>query len=219
MRYFDDRQHAGKLLAEDLEKYKSDNCAVIALSEGGIVVGIEIARKLHSSLFLLVTEDVKLPGEEHKPVATISAAGSFTFNNEYSTGELEAINADYHTVIEQQRMLAFQKLNRISEDETKIPKILLKNHVVIFVNDGLRNGLSLDVAADFIKSIKVQKIVTVVPVASVPAVDRMHLLSDEIHCLSVVEDFVETDHYYKENSLPEHEKMIEMMNDVTLKWG
>lgn len=206
------------MLAEGLKKYKSENCAVIALSEGGIVVAIEIAKKLHSSLFLLVTEDVRLPGEEHKPVATISSSGSFTYNNEYSTGELEAINSDYHTVIEQQRMLAFQKLNRVGDDEARIPKMLLKNHVVIFVNDGLRNGLSLDVAADFIKPIKVKKIITAVPVASVRAVDRMHLLSDEIQCLSVVEDFMETDHYYKENLMPEHNKIIETMKDITLSW-
>lgn len=206
------------MLAENLQKYKSDNCAVIALSEGAIVVAIEIAKKLHSSLFLLVTEDVKLPGEEHKPVATVSSSGSFTYNNEYSTGELEAINTDYHTVIEQQRMLAFQKLNRIDDTEARIPKALLKNHVVIFVSDGLRNGLSLDVAADFIKPIKVKKIVTAVPIASVPAVDRMHLLSDEIQCLSVIGDFMETDHYYKENNMPDHSEIIKTMKDVTLNW-
>jgi len=218
MRYFEDRHTAGELLAEQLEKYRSDNCAVIALNEGGIVIGIEIARKLHASLFLLVTEDVKLPGEEHKPVATVSSSGSFTYNNEYSTGELEAINTDYHTVIEQQRMLAFQKLNRVGETESKIPKMLLKNHIVIFVSDGLRNGLSLDVAADFIKPIKVKKIITAVPVASVPAVDRMHLLSDEIQCLSVVGDFMGVDHYYKENSMPEHNEIIKTMNEITLNW-
>ncbi len=115
-------------------------------------------------------------------------------------------------------MLAFQKLNRIGDTESKIPKMLLKNHVVIFVSDGLRNGLSLDVAADFIKPIKVKKIITAVPVASVPAVDRMHLLSDEIRCLSVVEDFMEVDHYYKENSIPEHTEIIKTMNEITLNW-
>ncbi len=218
MRYFESRQSAGELLADELEKYKSENCAVVSLSEGGIIVGIEIAKKLHSSLFLLVTEDVKLPGEEHKPVATVSSSGSFTYNNEYSTGELEAINNDYHTVIEQQRMLAFQRLNRVGENESKIPKALLKNHVVIFVSDGLRNGLSLDVAADFIKPIKVKKIITAVPVASVPAVDRMHLLSDEIQCLSVVGDYMGTNHYYKYNEAPQHEDIIKAMKDITLNW-
>jgi hypothetical protein len=56
-------------------------------------------------------------------------------------------------------------------------------------------------------------------VASVPAVDRMHLLSDEIQCLSVVEDFMETDHYYKENAMPEHTEIIKTMNNITLNWG
>ncbi|MEI9913757.1 MAG: hypothetical protein WDN66_02015 [Candidatus Saccharibacteria bacterium] len=34
------------------------------------------------------------------------------------------------------------------------------------------------------------------PVASVNAVDWMHVFADEIFCLSVVEDFIDNNHYY-----------------------
>ncbi|HYF96690.1 MAG TPA: phosphoribosyltransferase family protein [Patescibacteria group bacterium] len=217
MRYFASRQEAGKMLAENLKPHNTENCVVISLSEGGVVVGAEIAKALHTALFLLVTEDVDLPGE-HKPVATMSAAGTFTYNNEYSTGELEAINADYRSVIEQNRMAAFQKLNRIDSREADIPKALLKNHTVIIVSDGLRNGLSLDVAADFLKPIKTKKIIAATPVASVPAVDRMHLLADEICCLGVIEDFIDTSHYYQDNELPSHQTVIETMKNIILNW-
>jgi len=205
------------MLAENLKPHNTENCVVISLSEGGVVVGAEIAKALHTALFLLVTEDVDLPGE-HKPVATMSAAGTFTYNNEYSTGELEAINADYRSVIEQNRMAAFQKLNRIDSREADIPKALLKNHTVIIVSDGLRNGLSLDVAADFLKPIKTKKIIAATPVASVPAVDRMHLLADEICCLGVIEDFIDTSHYYQDNELPSHQTVIETMKNIILNW-
>lgn len=217
MRYFLNRQAAGQQIAQRLTDYKTDNCVVVSLSEGGVVIGTEIAKSLHTALFMLVTEDVELPGEQ-KPVATMSAAGTFTYNNEYSTGELEAINADYRSVIEQNRLAAFQKLNRIGDESTEIPNKLLKNHIVIIVSDGLRNGLSLDVAADFLKPIKTRKIIVATPVASVPAVDRMHLLADEIYCLDVVDNFIEVNHYYQDNQLPTHDQIVDTMKNIVLNW-
>ncbi len=217
MRYFTNRQEAGKLIADKLGAYRKQNCVIISLSEGGVVVGAEIAQRLHTSLFLLVMEEVELPGEQ-KPIATMSAAGTFTYNREYSTGELEVLNADYRSIIEEKRMMTFQKLNRIDEEEANIPKSLLKNHTVILVSDGLRNALSLDVAIDFLKPIKTKRILAVTPVASVAAVDKMHLLTDEICCLSVVESYMDTDHYYEDNQLPDHQTIVETMKNITLSW-
>lgn len=217
MRYFDNRQQAGKIIADKLSDHAKENCVVVSLSEGGVVIGAEIAKHLHTALFLLVMEDVDLPGEQ-KPIATMSAAGTFTYNNEYSTGELEELSNDYRSVIEEKRILAFHKLNRIGDDEADIPKKLLKNHTVIMVSDGFRNGLSLDVAADFLKPIKTRSIIVATPVASVPAVDKMHLLADEICCLNVVEEYIETDHYYQDNKLPEHKEIVEAMKNIILNW-
>lgn len=217
MRYFNNRQEAGKNIAQKLIGHSKENCVIISLSEGGVVVGTEIAKKLHTSLFLLVTEDVELPGE-NKPIATMSTAGTFTYNNEYSTGELEQLNTDYRTIIEEKRMLAFQKLNRVDSEQGNIPKKLLKNHTVIIVSDGLRNGLSLDVAADFLKPIKTKRIIVATPVASIEAVDKMHLLADEICCLGAVEDYIETDHYYQDNKLPSHQEIVQTMKNIILSW-
>lgn len=217
MRYFANRQEAGRLIAEKLKSHRSENCVVVSLSEGGVVVGAEIAKMLHTALYLLVTEDVGLPGEP-KPVATMTSAGTFTYNHEYSTGELEALNADYRSVIEEKRMLAFQKLNRIGDGEADIPKRLLRNHTVIIVSDGLRSGLSLDVAADFLKPILTKEVIIATPIASIPAVDKMHLLGDEICCLGTVEDFLGTDHYYQNNELPTHEEIVETMKSIILNW-
>lgn len=217
MRYFSDRNQAGQLLAQRLQAYASQNCAVVSLSEGGVVVGLEIAKQIHASLYLLTTEKIELPGEP-EPIAMLSSAGTFTYNNAYSTGELESISADYHYLIEGKKLEAFQKLNRVASEEGDVPKDLLKNHVVILVSDGFRNALSLDIAADFLKPIKVKKLIVATSIASVPAVDRMHLLADEIHCLGVIEDYIDTPHYYEDNSLPEHKQLIAEVDRVIVGW-
>lgn len=217
MRYFADRSEAGKLLADELIDYSSKNCAVVCLNEGGVVVGLEIAKRLHTSLFLLTSEGVSVPGEP-EPVASLSSAGTLTFNNAYSADQLEQLKADYHTLIEQQKIQAFHKLNRIAEDEGTIPKKLLKNHVVILVSDGFNSALSLDIAADFLKPVKMQKLVAASPVASVKAVDRMHILTDEIECLGVVEEYLGTNHYFENNDLPAREQLIQSMETAIFDW-
>lgn len=218
MRYFKDRKQAGQLLADKLDAYQGRHCAVVSLSEGGVVVGLEIASRLHASLFLLTTENVKLPGEP-EPIAEITSAGTFTYNTSgYSSGELEELNIDYHNLIEERRFEAFQRLNRVAKDDGEIPRTLLKDHCVILVSDGFKNALSLDVAADFLKPVKMAGLAVAVPIASVPAVDRMHLLVDEIYCLSVIEDFMDTNHYYENNKLPTHRELIKMAEQAPLSW-
>ena len=45
-------------------KLKRENTAVLALSPGGVVVGEQIARRLHSTLALLLTAKITAPGDE-----------------------------------------------------------------------------------------------------------------------------------------------------------
>lgn len=217
MNYFKDREEAGKLLAERLATYDRENCAVLSLSEGGVLVGAEIAKKLHTSLFSLAIENINLPGELD-PVAMMSSAGTFTYNNMFSAGQLEEINNDYRPIIEQERLQTFQRLNRVIGKDGLIDKDLLKRHVVIIVSDGFKNGLSLDVAADFLKSINVKKLIVATPIAHVQAVDRMHILADEIFCLGVTDNYINTEHYYENNEIPDHETVVEMIKNIVLNW-
>lgn len=217
MHYFVDRWQAGSLLAEKLLPYKTENCAVIALSEGGVLVAAEIAKRIHAALYFLATETVRLPGEPD-PLAVMSSAGTFTYNHAYSAGQLEEFNDDYRQVIDQERLETFHKLNRLIGKDGVIKTPLLRRHVVILVSDGFKSGLSLDVAADFMKYIAVKKLVVAVPVASVQSVDRIHRLADEIHCLGVIENYFDTNHYYEHNELPDHASAMQLMKNIVFDW-
>jgi len=218
MNYFESREQAGQILAEKLLKYREYNTTVVSLSEGGVIIGAEIAKKLHATLFLLTTENITLPGEP-EAVATLSSAGTYTQNKGFTVGQLEEFDDEYHQYIEQERLHAFHKLNRISsQGGSDIPKSLLKGHIVIIVSDGLKSGISLDVAGDFIKPIRTKRLIVATPIASVSAVDRMHLVADEICCLGVAQNFFSVDHYYKDNTIPDHKTVVDMMENIVLNW-
>ena len=217
MRYFKNRTEAGKLLAREMTNYVGEHCAVLALSEGGIVVGAEIAKEIHSSLFLLTIEDIILP-RELEALASMSSGGTFTFNHNLSHADLEEITVDARPVIDQMRMDTFKKLNRMVSHDGEINKNYLKRHTIIVASDGIQSGLSIDVAEDFLRPIVTKSIVVATPLCNSEAIDRVKQLSDAFYTLNVIESGFPLGHYYEDNTLPSHDEVIDIMKNISLKW-
>lgn len=216
--YFENRAEAGqKLAVELLEKYRFENCAVVALSDGAVLVGEQIATSLHSVLMMLLTEDIAIPGE-NMSFGAVSQEGGFTYNGMFSTGEIEEYASEFHGYLDEQKREAFQRINRLLGDGGIMNNELLRDHVVILVSDGVDNGAAIDVAIDFMKPIQVKKLIVATPTASVQAVDRLHILADELHILDVKENFMGVDHYYNTNEIPSHEETIAKINQIVLNW-
>jgi predicted phosphoribosyltransferase len=216
--YFESRTAAGKTLAEEVSaKYTTKPCAVVALSDGGVMVGAQIAMKLHAVLGMLLTEPIKLPRED-EAVAGISESGSFAYNNMYAPGEIEEFISEYRGYIEEQKFNKMSEMHRLLGGSGLIRPDLLEDKNVILVSDGLSSGFSLDVAMEFLKPISIKKLIVATPFASVPAVDRMHILADDIYCLNVLEDYISTDHYYERNDVPHHEVVVKTLEEIMQHW-
>lgn len=214
--YFKSRAEAGRKLAAKLKKYDNQQCVVLALNSGAVVIGAQIAMRLHSSLMILMSDSIILPGE-NDPLAAITTS-TFTYNQQYSSGQIEELASEYHGAIEQQRIEKFHKLNQLIGKGGDLDPKYLRRHTVILVSDALQSGMSLQIAADYLKAIKIKKLVIATPLASVNAVDRMHLIGDEIFCLSVGENLMETDHYYEDNTVPSHENALKIMRNISMNW-
>ena len=209
---------AGELLAEKLAQYRYDNCAVVALSEGGVLVGEQIAVRLHCVLMMLLSEGIEIPGEGLS-FGAVSQSGDFTYNSAFSDGEIDGYTNEFHSYLEEQKREAYQKLNRLIGDGGVIDKDMLRDRTVILVSDGLGDNLSaLDVALGFLKSIRIERLVVAVPVCDVSAVDRLHITVDDLHILDVKGNYMGTDHYYEDNLLPSREETVQKINQVILNW-
>lgn len=216
--YFASRTAAGKTLAEQIAKrYKGEHCAVVALSDGSVMVGAQIALRLQAVLSMLLVQPIELP-REGTPIGGIAEDGSFAYNGLYSPGEIEELVDEYHGYIEQEKENRLSEMHRLLGGKGLIRKELLFDKVVILVSDGLSSGFSLDVAMEFLKTVKYKKLVIATPLASVRAVDRMHVLGDDIYCLTVIEDFLVVDHYYDTRDVPSHDVVIRTIEQVTQHW-
>lgn len=216
--YFESRSQAGYLLAQRLtEKYRYEDCVVLALSDGAVLVGEQIAGLLHCTLTMLLIEDIEIPGESMS-FGGVSQRGGFTYNGMFSAGEIEEFTAEFHGYLDEQKREAFQRINRLLGDGGILDDDMLRDRVVIIVADGIDNGASIDIAMDYLKPIRYPRLVIATPVASIPAVDKLHMAADELHVLDVKENFMGTNHYYDNNDIPSHEDTVAKINQVVLNW-
>ena len=216
--YFESRPLAGQQLAAQMfERYRYENCAVIALSDGGVLVGEQIAATLHCVLTMLLVEDIEVPGESLS-FGGVSQSGNFTYNSSFSSGERDEYATEFHGYLEEQKREAFQRINRLLGDGGLIDHDMLRDHTVILVSDGFSDSTVLDVALEFLKPIRSQRLVIAAPVASEQAVDRLHIAADELHILDVKTNYFDTDHYYNQNEIPSHEETVDKINKIVLNW-
>ena len=216
--YFASRVQAGRMLANQLaEKYRYENCAVVALNDGGVMVGAQIAQKLHCVLTLLLSSEINLP-REPEALAAITANGKLAYNPFYSRGEQEEMTGEFRGLLEQQKIAKLHDMNQLLGSGGTISRDLLRGQNVILVADGLPTGFMLDIAYEFLKPIALSKLIVATPLASVKAVDYMHVLADDLYCLSVIEDYVDTGHYYEKNDIPTHAIIVKTIEQIILHW-
>ena len=216
--YFASRMQAGRMLAAQIvPKYRDQTCAVIGIGDGGVMVGAQIASQLRCVLTMLLTEEITLPRE---PVAIggMLEDGTFVYNPAMSTGELEEMITEYRGNIEQEKLAKLHKMNGLVGSGGLINRDLLRGHNIILASDGFKDSFALDMALKYLKPIKLERVIIATPLASVRAIDRMHVTVDEINCLTVVENYMDTDHYYDTNDVPEHQKVIETIEQIVADW-
>lgn len=216
--YFSSRMEAGYKLAQEIgETYRYENTIVMALSDGAVQVGQQIASVLHTPLTLLLMEQIEVPGEG-VGFGTLNQSGRFVYNGKFSAGEIEEYYSEFHGYLEDQKREKMSHMNELLGAGGIVDASMLREHNVIVVSDGLQNGASLDAVADFVKPLNILKLIIAAPIASVEAVDRAHIIGDELHFLSVTDNYLDTDHYYDVNDVPSHEGTIALLNEIVLSW-
>lgn len=197
--------------------YRFENCVVAALSYESLLVAEPVAARLHSLLGLFLTENIEIPGE-NLTVGTVNQDGGFLYSSKLSEGERDDYYGEFHGYIDEQKREKSDKINRLLADGGAVNTEMLREHVVVIVADGLKDPSVLDSAIAFMKPIKIKRLIIATPIASVAAVDRMHILADEIHCLSVTDNYLDTDHYYDENVRLTHDQALDKVKNIVLRW-
>jgi putative phosphoribosyl transferase len=216
--YFHDRAEAGDLLANQLIDYRTEDTIVLALSPGGVLVGEQIARRLHTNLLLLVTERISAPGDQSLVLGTIDQAGLYTANNLIAAGQMEEYMEDMRGWVEEEKMRKLYDMATAVDGGGQVEPSQLRDKVVILATDGVKNGISFDAAKHFLTKIHVEKTIGAIPVGPGEVIERLSQLIDEVHYLSIPNDFFSVSHYYTDEAPITPERVRDALDNVVTRW-
>ncbi len=216
--YFHDRTQAGDLLADQLEEYRYENTAVLALSPGGVVVGEQIARRLHTTLALLLTSRITAPGDESLVIGTMDQTGLFTYNSMIAAGDMEEYMEDMRGWVEEEKLRHMYHMTTIVGEHGSADEAQLVGRNVIIATDGVKNGLSFDAALHYLEQIHVEKVIAAIPVGPAEVIERLNQKVDEMHYLYIPESFFSVSHYYTDEGKIDPDEVLERINNVVTRW-
>jgi putative phosphoribosyl transferase len=179
---FQDREHAGKLLAKKLREYAHKKKAILlALPAGGVPVGMAVAQELGIPLDLMVVRKVQIPWNTEAGFGASTWDGE-TILNKTLVAQLGLSKEDVEESIQKTRKNIQERLSKFRGNK---PMPELKDNIVILVDDGLASGFTMLAAARTVRKSIPEKIVAAVPTASIGAIKLLSLEVDEIVCLNI----------------------------------
>jgi predicted phosphoribosyltransferase len=181
---FPDRQEAGRLLAEALEPYRGRTPVIYALPRGGVVLGVEIARRLAAPLEIIVVRKVGHPDQPEYAVAAVAEDGC-RVGREADLAGLPAGWLDAAVARERAEARRRRLLYAPGGLQAKVD-----GRTAILVDDGLATGLTMECAIAEVRHRHPATIVVAAPVAPEETVRRLAHLADAVVVLHLPKRFI-----------------------------
>src|SRR6266849_5171743 len=186
MAIYQDRRHAGKLLANALKRYADDeDVVVLALPCGGVPVAFEVATALGAPLDAFVVRKLGVPGHEELAMGAL-ASGGVRVLNEDLIGELGIPDRviEAATVREQNELDRRERAYRGTR-----PAPDLRGKTVVLVDDGLATGNTMRAAVEAVRAQRPARVIVAVPVAARASCEELAEVADEVVCGRTPEPF------------------------------
>lgn len=180
---FESRYDAGRQLAEKLAVYKKEPVIVLAIPNGGIPVGLQVALALNADLDLVISRKIPIPLRPEGGFGAVADDGTTILNQAVLKGinlSEKQINYQVSKVRNdiQQRSLLYRGSKPLS---------IVKDRIAIITDDGLASGYTMMAAIESVRRRQPKQIIAAVPAASAAAVKNVEKTADRV--ITVVTSF------------------------------
>ena len=196
------------MLATTLQEYANRNdVVVLALPRGGVPVGFEVAKALHTPLDVFVVRKLGLPGQEELAMGAIASGGVRVLNRDLLRAL--AIPEEVVDQITQEEQRELERREREYRDERS--PIDVRGKTVILVDDGLATGSSMRVAVLALKQKGPAQVVVAVPVAPADTCAELQSVADKVVCAVTPQPFLGVGQWYEDFSQISDEEVRELL--------
>ena len=173
---FENRQDAGRQLAEKLGEYNAQSAVVLAIPNGGVPVALEVACALKADLDLIICRKIPMPLNPEAGFAAIADDGTIVLSEE----AVKRIGLDrQHIEYEAGKVRAEIKQRSLHYKEDW-PLVRVNGKTVIIIDDGLASGITMMAAVESVRRRRPKEIVVAVPCAPALAVKQLEKVADKV---------------------------------------
>jgi len=190
---FDNREHAGRLLANQLARYAHQpEAIVLALPRGGVPVAFAIARQLGIALDILIVRKLGMPRHEEFAMGAVGAGGVRVLSPDVpglmgvTAQDIEDVTA--RELAELARREQTYRAGRAPLD--------LHGRDAILVDDGIATGSTVLAAIEVARRLQPRSLTLAVPVAPPDTVRKLAPRVDALVCLATPAHFRSVGQWY-----------------------
>lgn len=212
---FENRELAGRYLAQEVATESLSDPVVLALPRGGVPVAAEIAKELKAPLDLVMVRKIGVPWQpELAAAAVIDGKDPQIVVNE-DVCRLADVSRDYIDEAAKRELEEIERRRKLYLKDH--PHCAIEGHSVIVVDDGIATGTTVRAVLKALRRKKPKSILLAVPVAPIEAVEALRGEVDAIVCLSTPAPFYGIGLYYADfHQVPDEEviKTLEQAREV-----
>jgi putative phosphoribosyl transferase len=210
MRFFRNRQDAGRRLAERLSTFRDQEPVVLGLPRGGVPVASEVARRLDAPLDVIVVRKLGVPFQPELGMGAVGEDGVRVLNEDVV--RLAGVGPEDVARVEARERAEVQA--RAARFRGERPRVSLAGRTVIVVDDGIATGGTARAALQVAHAQGAARVVLAVPVAPPDTLRDLRSDADEIVCLETPELFFAIGEWYQDFSQVPDDQVVALLADA-----
>jgi len=207
-----DRHDAAKKLLDiiPVQKFKEEAWKVIAVSSGGLLLGSYIKGRYSNKMDFLFSEAIMAPHNHECEIARVSENEEIVINEEL----VASFDIKYDYIYgEARRKYEEEILSCIYRYRKGRHFSSIEGEIVLLVDEGSETGSILMSALKTILSQKPKAVHIAVPVIPSDVLESLEAFADNVYFLHNIDDYVETQLYYKELAPVDDETIEKLLEE------
>ena len=178
---FQNREHAGEILAGMLEVYSDSDVIVMAVPAGGVPVAKILAEQLNLPMDIAVVSKITLPWNTEVGYGAVAFDGSVRLNNDL-IARLGLTDEEIQQGISRTSAKVAHRVKNL-RGEQAVPD--LSASPIILVDDGLASGFTMQVAVEALQKSGTTSITVAVPTGHQRSVESIAGAVDTLYCANI----------------------------------